>query len=441
MRKMLLIALREYNAAVRTKTFLISLVLMPLMMGGSLLVQVLLRGVKDTSEKKVAVVDRTGGTLAAVLAARMPELNTRDSSHYAVDVVEPGGDAEEDRQRQRFELSEKVRKGELLAVVEIGRHVLDAQPDPSADPKAPPGEDVSVRFQSDRITTTGLEAFIHQAIGRAVRDARGRRAGIPADTLDRLTAPVPVTSVGLTRRDPKTGRFEDVSQESRIASFAVPFSLAMLMFVVMMMGATPLMQGVVEEKMQRISEVLLGSVRPFPLMMGKLLGMTGVSITVTAVYLAGGLWAAYHFGFADMVSPRLLVWFFLFQALAGLMYGSLFIAVGAACSDMKETQNLLLPVMLVAMIPVFLMGNVVQEPNGPVATAASFFPFATPVLMMARLGIPPGVPLWQPLLGVVLVVLTTIACVWVAGRIFRVGILMQGKGARLAEMARWVLRG
>src|SRR5437763_9772743 len=120
-------------------------------------------------------------------------------------------------------------------------------------------------------------------------------------------------------------------------------ALMLLLFMVVMMGSTPLMQGVVEEKMQRIAEVLLGSLTPFQLMLGKLIGMTGVSLTIATAYLGGMYWAAVHFQFAAYISPGLLAWFLLFQALAGLMYGSLFAAIGAACTDMKETQNLLWP--------------------------------------------------------------------------------------------------
>jgi ABC-type Na+ efflux pump permease subunit len=130
-----------------------------------------------------------------------------------------------------------------------------------------------------------------------------------------------------------------------------------------------------------------------------------------------------------------------FQFLAALMFGSLFIAIGAACTDMKETQNLLWPVMLLASLPLFLMGTVLREPNAPVARGLSFFPFATPTLMIARQAVPPGIPWWEPVLGVVLVLATTVFCVYAAGRIFRVGILMQGKGARVGELLRWVFRG
>jgi ABC-2 type transport system permease protein len=257
---------------------------------------------------------------------------------------------------------------------------------------------------------------------------------VSPDQVKEIVREVPVVSLGLSRRHGAT-------EQSRFAPVVVPIALMLLMFMVIMMTATPLMQGVVEEKMQRIAEVLLGSVRPFELMLGKLLGMTGVSLTITAVYLGGAYWAAVRYDFAEYVGGGLLAWFVIFQALAALMYGSLFIAIGAACTDMRETQNLLWPVMLLACLPLFLLGSVLQEPNSGVATGLSFFPFATPTLLIARQAVPPGVPGWQPPLGAALVLATTLACVWAAGRIFRVGLLMQGKGARPGELVKWVLRG
>jgi ABC-2 type transport system permease protein len=261
----------------------------------------------------------------------------------------------------------------------------------------------------------------------------------PREIIHYISRPAKLKTVGLMSRDPVTGAIRDDSLQDRIAPLAVPIGFMLLMFMVLMMTATPLMQGVVEEKMQRIAEVLLGSVRPFDLMFGKLLGMTAVSLTITAVYLGGAYGAAWQYDFAKYIPPYLLVWFLIFQSLAALMYGSLFIAVGAACTDMKETQNLLWPVMLLAMLPMFLLSSVLQEPNSSVAVSLSFFPFATPMLMILRQSVPPGVPPWQPVLGVGLVMLTTLLCVWAAGRIFRVGMLMQGKGAKLSEMLHWII--
>ncbi len=161
------------------------------------------------------------------------------------------------------------------------------------------------------------------------------------------------------------------------------------------------MQGVVEEKMQRIAEVLLGSVRPFQLMLGKLLGMTGVSLTIAA-RIPGRASTGRPSTTASRIRRRRACWrgSCSSRRWRRLMYGSLFIAIGAACTDMKETQNLLWPVMLLATMPMFLLGSVLQEPNSPVVTGLSFFPFATPMLMIARLAMPPGMPWWQPVLGV-----------------------------------------
>jgi ABC-2 type transport system permease protein len=217
--------------------------------------------------------------------------------------------------------------------------------------------------------------------------------------------------------------------------------MIMLMFMLVLLGATPLMQGVVEEKMQRIAEVLLGSVRPFELMMGKLIGMVGVSLTLAAVYLGGAYWAAVRYNFAEFIPTGLLMWFFAYQVLAVLMFGSLFIAIGASCTDMRETQAMTWPVMLLICIPMFVWFQVVREPNSPFALGISLFPFATPMLMLGRQAVPPGIPIWQPILGVCLVLTTTVVCVYAAGRIFRVGILMQGKGANLGQVMKWVFRG
>ena len=214
----------------------------------------------------------------------------------------------------------------------------------------------------------------------------------------------------------------------------------MLMFMVLM-TATPFMQSVVEEKMARIAEVLLGSVRPTELMAGKLVGMVGVSLTAAAVYLGTAYWAADRYGWAEYLSVEVLAWYVVFQILATLMYGSLFLAIGAACTDMNETQHLLWVVILLIFLPLSLMSRVAQDPSGLLARCLSYFPFATPCLMVIRLALPPACPGGNWLLGVLLTLVTTVFCVYAAGRIFRVGILLQGKGATLTEIVRSIYRG
>jgi ABC-2 type transport system permease protein len=444
---------------VRTKAFVISLLIMPLMMGGSVLMQWLLRDFRDLKDKHFAVVDRTpGARLYPAIQAAVgeyekgvvdPGTNKQVKPHFIVGPVEPSEPIED----LRAQLSERVRKGELFGFLEVGPGVFEMPPPARSGKESVsvdggptrPGDDPrAVRYQSNRPTHQVFPELARRAINNKVHEGRFAREGLkpPAGlTVGEFVEPVRVESRGLSTRD-REGKVQEATPQSQYAPLAVPIGLMFLMYMVVMMGATPLMQGVVEEKMQRIAEVLVGCVRPFELMTGKLMGMTGVSLTITAVYLGGAYWSAQRYGFAEYVGGGLLAWFFVFQALAALMYGALFIAVGAACTDMKETQNLMWPILLLATLPMFVLGSVLQEPNSGPVTALSFFPFATPMLMIARQAVPPGPPhWWQPALGAALVLATTVACVYAAGRIFRVGLLMQGKGARLGEMVKWVLRG
>jgi ABC-type Na+ efflux pump permease subunit len=442
MRKVFVIAARDYNAAVRTKAFLIGLLIMPVLMGGSLVMQVLLRDVHDTKPKRFAVVDLTPRRQLLEYVRRAAEAHNGQVFDDKGKQVKPLFEIEEAGPADgspaalddlHVRLSEEVRKGALFGFLEIGPDVL------ATSARGPDEQRRAIRYQSNRPTYLDFTTLMRPKLTAAVLELRGRGRGLDDAQLAAMMQPVPYKPGGLYRR--VGNQVVPASKEREVAPFLVPFGLMMLLFMVVMLGASPLMQGVVEEKMQRIAEVLLGSVRPFELMLGKLLGMTGVSLTMAAVYLGGALWAAHHYEVDDFVPARLVAWFVLFQVLAALMYGSLFIAIGAACTDMKETQNFLWPVMLLATLPMFVIVNVLQEPNSAVVTGLSFFPFATPGLMVARLAVPPGVDWWQPAVGALGVLLTTLLCVWAAGRVFRVGLLMQGKGARLGEVARWVFRG
>jgi ABC-2 type transport system permease protein len=308
----------------------------------------------------------------------------------------------------------------------IDPDVLKVVPVGSSGEASQPTQSSVVIFKTNRLSGVELRERLEKSINKAVQAEREDLRKLPKverRQIEEITQPV-------------------VLKPEVDFDFIKPVVLMLLMFLVLMMVANPLMQGVIEEKMQRIAEVLLGSVTPFELMLGKLLRMTAVSLTIVVVYLGGALWAAYYFGFANLLpSVGLLVWFFVFQTLAALMYGSVFTAIGAACTDIKETQNLLLPVMLLCCLPLFVMGPMMREPNSPVVTGLSYFPFATPMLMIGRMSVPPGIAWWQPVVGVALVLVTTLACVWAAGRIFRVGLLLQGKAPRLGELVRWVFKG
>jgi ABC-type Na+ efflux pump permease subunit len=150
---------------------------------------------------------------------------------------------------------------------------------------------------------------------------------------------------------------------------------------------------------------------------------------------------ALHPGAEEYVPYAALPWFLGFLALAILMYGAIFTAVGAACNDTKEAQSATFPAMVPIILPMFVLMPLLQHPNSSFATWLSLIPVFTPLAMVLRLASPVGIPSWQPWLGLGLVLATTALAVWAGGRVFRVAILMQGTPPRLATLARWALRG
>ena len=135
---------------------------------------------------------------------------------------------------------------------------------------------------------------------------------------------------------------------------------------------------------------------------------------------------------------RSAVWFVIFLICCVLMFGSMFLAIGSACSDLKDAQSMMQPVMMLMMVGYIGSFAVLRAPDSNLALGLSFFPTSAPFIMMLRMAMQPTPPLWQPALSLAIALATTLLCVWGAGRIFRVGVLMQGKGATFAEMIRWI---
>jgi ABC-2 type transport system permease protein len=449
MRKAFVIAAREYRAAVRTKAFVVSLVLMPVMMCGSIVLQVVMKKLDDKKEKRYAVVDRTEGRRLADFLEKAavernknltdPDTGEQTKKPFAIVSIEPSADSQQAMEQQRFDLSQQVQQGEFGGFLEIGADVYAIRKGVSNS--EPSSDQTSIRYQSNKPNDQQFGRWADRVVNEGIQQHRFAKSGISRAEVQAVQQPVILRQKGLTKKDPATGAIVDASDESQLANILIPILLIALMFMMIVVAATPAMQGVVEEKTQRIAEVLLGSVHPFDLMLGKLIGLVGVSLTVAAIYLVGIYVVASRYGFTEFLSPKMLIWFIVFQVLALVMYGSVFIAIGAAANNMKDTQTMLIPVMIFAALPMMMLGTVIENPNGPVATAVSLFPPSTPMMMMGRMAMPPGVPLWQPLVGVVLVLATSLACVYAAGRIFRVGILMQGKGARVGDLVKWVVSG
>jgi ABC-2 type transport system permease protein len=204
---------------------------------------------------------------------------------------------------------------------------------------------------------------------------------------------------------------------------------------------SPMLSSVTEDKAQRIVEMLLGLATPFELMMGKVLAAVGVSLTSSAFYVIGGTLALQGMGIAGLVPYNLLPWFYIYLLADVIMLAALAAALGAGCSSSREAQQLAILLLSPVMIPFFTVMVVIEAPHGPLATALSWFPPFTPMLMLVRQALPGGVSAWQPWVSLLGVAAFTLAMVWAAARIFRIAILLQGKTPRVADLVRWAVRG
>jgi len=438
MHKSLKIARREYNAQVRTKGFIIGLALAPVLACGGLVAFLLLKDQVDLDDRRIAIVDRSGVVAEAICDAA-EERNREDIVHketkekqapaYLFEVVEPDSD---DPAAQRLALSDRVRAKELYAYVEIAGDVFQ--------PKRGPGADY-VTFHSSNPLDFDICNWLYRPVNDRLRALRAADKGLAKELIDEITISFGIRSFGLVSIDKETGKVKDAERTSELEAIFVPFGMMMLLFMMIMMGAMPLLGSVLEEKTQRIAEVLLGSISPFGMMAGKLLGGVAVSLTSVTVYIVA---ASVVLGMMDataMVPFHILPWLLVFLVSAILMYGAILSGIGSACNEQSEAQSLMPFVMIPILIPMFVWFAVVKDPMSTFSTAMSFVPPFTPVLMTLRMATPAGIPWWQPVLGLAGVILFTIFCIWAGGRIFRVGILMQGNPPKIGTLVRWVIKG
>jgi ABC-2 type transport system permease protein len=437
MRKAFRIAQREYRATVKTKGFIIGLVLAPVVMGGSGIAMALLEDRVDHEDKMIAVVDRSGLLAESLVraAAVRTERDVYDAESgeqlraaYGIQVVQPARDYDV----QLLGLSDRVQSGDLHAIVEISEGVLHPRRDGAA---------ARIGYYAQNPAMDDVRNWVGRQLNDELRRLRLDHAGVDQSALPDLfdwIQPEPLRPVSI---DPETGAIGDAERSSELEALLIPIIPTVLMFLMLMMGAVPQLQAVTEEKAQRIAEVMLGSVRPFEFMLGKLMGGVGVSLTAATVYVVGGVAAIRFMELGQYIPYHVLPWFFVYVVAAVFMVGALQAALGSACNDASEAQSVAFVAMLPLMIPMFVLVPIAVQPESGFATGMSLFPLFTPFLMLLRQAGPAGVAPWQPWVGLVGMAAFTALLVWVGGRIFRVGIMMQGTPPRLGNILRWAIRG
>lgn len=402
---------REYLQRVRSRWFIFSTIAGPLFMIGIMVVPAVLATRSERAERKLGLVDRTG-TLYERVAPRLEDAGYQvQREAWSSDVVP--------------ELTQEVNDKELGGFIVMDDETL-------ASGRA-------VFYGSSRPSPFRRMA-IRSAISRSALEKILEDQGVDSDELmggGELDVQV-LSSEGAGTDDPR---------------FVIAYGGAFFLYMMLLIYSVSVMRATLEEKTSRVVEVVISSMKPWHLMLGKILGVGAVGLTQMAVWLASGALVV-SAGLPALVAARpelaslesmreilpgagLLLLFGAFFLFGFFLYSGLYAAVGAMCSTDEEAQQAQVPVTLLVIAPMILLMPVISDPGSAMAVGTSLFPFFSPILMFARAA-GGGAPVWQVVASFALMGLAIVAVAWVAGRIYKVGILMAGKRPTLPELWRWV---
>lgn len=437
MGKIGIIAGREFNERVRKKSFIFTTILMPICLVAIMFIPALMMNISSDEKKEVLVVDQSG-----LVGDRLQDDSTLTftlSDQTAEEVV---GQQHEG----------------LFGILIVGGDVLT---NPS-----------NVQLLTYESSTINIESSIAGQISSILESEKLKEYNI--EDIDTILAAIKTNvSLKVKQLDATSG---DTKESSSVLNIALAYIFGFLIYMFVFLYGNMVMQGVIEEKSNKVMEVMVSSVRPFELMMGKILGIASVAVTqfviwVIFILLVGG-GAVSLLGLSDVVASagagvdpaaiaaaapidldsemvsiiatltdpayllRILGGFLIYFIGGYLLYAAMFAAVGSAVDNEKDTNNLQLPITLPLMVALFVMLNAMQDPHGPLAFWCSMIPFTSPIVMMVRL--PYGVPGWELALSIGLLVVTFVGMVYLAGRIYRVGVFMYGKKPSFKELAKWI---
>lgn len=433
MKKIKLIIIREYLVRVRKRSFIIMTFLGPILMAALMIVPIWLAQNADESAS-IGVVDESGIFSESFVQTDKMQVTYLDES------IE---EAKAKFGSSGFDVLLYIQKTELN-VPEKGILFSDKQP------------------------SIIVKSFVEDNMKRQVESLKLSSSGIDEDVLRSIKTSINLTTIKIQEDGTEKKTFTEVSMILGL------FSGVLIYFFIFIFGSQ-VMRGVIEEKTNRIVEVIVSSVKPFQLLMGKIVGVALVGLTqfLLWIILTAALFMLFKMGFGDslqldssammgssaqakemmegqmnmgaakafeMISSinfGVMIFSFLFYFLGGyLLYSALFAAIGAAVDNETDTQQFMLPVTIPLILAIVVAQMVIQNPEGPISFWFSIIPFTSPIIMMIR--IPFGVPYEEILLSVVLLIAGFVGAVWLAGKIYRTGILMYGKKVTYGELWKWI---
>ena len=431
----LTIAKREYFSRVKSKGFWVATLLLPLAMAALTILPSMI-AMKSRASQRLAIVDEVGG-FGAALAAKLveeeksesvaaPSIERRgprkeETAQFKVELVARSGD----RAAQRAGLDQRVLAGEIDAWLWLSPEGLAKD---------------EVEYHAESVSNFMTQSRLSDVVSEVVGEARLKAAGIDAAQVAALTHEVDLETTRVLA--------EGSRQEGGMAGFFLAYFLFFLLYMVTLLYGQQVMNGVLEEKSSRIVEVILATVRPIELLLGKLLGIglagltqLGVWLTTMAALSAPAVVGALALMPEDVKMPQVgvgLIAHFLILFLLGFaLFATLYAAIGAATNNVQEAQQFAGFLVIFLVAPMFFLIPIINDPDSTMAVVLSMIPPLTPMLMMLRIAVKMP-PLWQILTAYALTAGFVCFLIWVCARIYRIGILMYGKKPTFQELWRWI---
>jgi ABC-2 type transport system permease protein len=407
---------REFMERVKTKSFLLATFLFPLFIIGLNVLPHLMGG-EETVRHVVVVDEAPAGMAQMVVASLTPE---REGRSYKLEVVR------QPLAQVQASLRARITSKEIDGYLHLPADVVTSS---------------QVAYRARNVSNLGVMTDMRRATTQAVQEVRLRTAGLQATDVRALLRPVEITTARVTATGEEGG--------SAIVTFFAAYAMAMLMWLMVFLYGVNVMRSVLEEKTNRIVEVLVSSMKASDLMLGKILGVGLVALLqvgIWVVLIAAGLTIAGQRlksgGAASIMAglkltPQAGLTLLSFFVLGFFLYAAVFAAIGAAVTTDQEGQQFQTFAMIPLMLPVLFFPKVIGDPLGTTATVLGLVPFTAPVANAMRLG-STEIPATQVIASLVMLALTTVLVVWVAGKIYRFGILSTGKKASLSDIGRWM---
>jgi ABC-2 type transport system permease protein len=412
MNKVLAVTKWEYVEKVKTKAFMLSMIITPIFIIAMAVLPSLLAQKSDEDTKRIGLVDLTDSLSNRVTASLSSQFNLENGKPNYNIIPIPHNNENVDVVRKRVD--QMSLRGKFDTYILIGKNVF---------------RDGKCEYRGSNVSNIRDVERFERMIKNSISEIILTNKGIEPSILKELNKPVDLKSIKITAAG-------EAKESGFLHTFFTSYIFIILLMMLIMLTGQMLIRSLVEEKSNRIIEILVSSCSPTELMTGKLLGLSLLGLTQIALWLVIGIGASIAFNF-DLVSLDNLLLILVYFLSGYLLYASVFVAIGSMSSTEQEAQQLTGYVSMLLVLPIVLAFSAMQDPNSTLIRVLTFIPFLTPTFMILRIPIQLP-PLWEILSTLLLLLVSIMAMTWIAGKIFRTGILMTGKKPSPKELLRWI---